>query len=177
MTHRAVRLSLAGVTFIAGISVRYEGHAAVRNTASSSQFELPAPTVTPIRKATIQSRVIPSSCLPGNLDRRLPVRIEHVRLEPTPDADVVPSSSVAFDMVNTGSTSITDIMFEISILSEPARHFEHLGILLAGPYRLRTTVVLHPGDTMSFEMRLSNLSADCECAANARLIAARSIDD
>jgi hypothetical protein len=140
MAHRSVRLGLACVTFIAGISARYEGHAAVRNTdpiavVVQTNAELPAPTVKPIWDVV----------QPDNIERRLPVRIEHLRLVPTPVVDIVPSSSVAFDMVNTGSTSVTDIMFEISIVAVPARHFERPGTVLAGPYKLRTKVVLQPG--------------------------------
>jgi hypothetical protein len=187
--HAAARkIDPIGILFLT-----HSGRNAGDTHAGSCEAERPGPTVKPVRKATIRNPVVPSLCwdLPvttrfmsagitdvvrlDNIDRRLPITIEHLRLEPAPDADIVPSSNVAFDLVNTGSTSITDIMFEVCIVSQPVRHFEPEGIR-AGPYRLRTKFVLHPGYTMSFEIRLLNLSADCNCAPNARVISARSID-
>jgi hypothetical protein len=97
----------------------------------------------------------------------VPVKIQNLRLEPALNVDTTPSSVMAFDMVNTGATSITHIVFQMSVVSKT--------LVLLGPYTIRTRFVLDPGYTVHYELQLSNLSTDCDCAPSVTVFSARTV--
>ena len=82
-----------------------------------------------------------------------------------------------FHMSNAGSTLLTNIVFEVSIVEE-ARH-EHVDTrrVLAGPFVIRGKFALDPGNTADYEILLRNMSPACRCAAKVRILSFRSIEN
>jgi hypothetical protein len=100
--------------------------------------------------------------------------IEHIRLEPAPAVDHVPSMTAKFDMTNDGSISLAAITFRIAIVkTSRSSRPEALPRVLAGPFTVRTKTVLAPSHVMTFEMQLRNLAEDCNCRALVEIVSAR----
>jgi hypothetical protein len=84
---------------------------------------------------------------------------------------------VSSDMENDSPTSLTDILTRVTIRERPAsRVVETLGRAIAGPFTVKSTVVLAPHSTMTYEMRLRNLSSDCVCAPEAAVLSVRPVN-
>lgn len=80
-------------------------------------------------------------------------------------------------MSNGSSTTLADIVLEVSIVEERRRgHVDTPRRVLAGPFAIRGTTVLDPGYTADYEILLRNISATCRCAANVRVLSFRSIE-
>jgi hypothetical protein len=125
----------------------------------------------------VVSTNVRASVHPANIELALPVKVQNVRLESVAPLETVPSSTLTFEIVNASATSVTDIMFEVSILTKSHSEYpEDPQLVLAGPYKLRAKFVLQPGYTMHYEMRLSNLSVDCECVPRVRVFSARPLN-
>ena len=81
-------------------------------------------------------------------------------------------------MSNVGSSTLADIVFEVSIVEEPQQeHFEIARRVLAGPFTIRGKIVLDPGYTADCEILLRNISPTCKCAANVHVLSFRLIAD
>jgi hypothetical protein len=87
---------------------------------------------------------------------------------------VVVLTVLKFHISNDGSAAMEEMVLAISIIqrrtpavsSAPPR-------ILAGPFVLRADVVLQPGYTTDYEIVLRNISLDCGCKAQVRVIFAR----
>jgi len=136
---------------VAALSLRTEGHAAAPNV--------------------VNARTRSHSDAP--IDVMPPVKIRNLRLERTPTLEIEPSSTLTFDMVNIGPTSITHVVFELSVVSKAqADDFQHPALVLVGPYKLRTRFILDPGYTVHYELRLSIRPDDCECLPRVTVLSA-----
>lgn len=113
------------------------------------------------RRGTIS---VPSDPKRSNSTAHL-LRVENVRLEAPVPAETVPSSLLKFDVFNGGSTPLTDLILEISILEKSAAKAS-AGRALVRPFQIRGSIVLQVGYTINYEMLLRNLSSDCRCVAN-----------
>jgi hypothetical protein len=88
-----------------------------------------------------------------------------VRLDPGDRPHPDARSTVSFEVLNEGSTELTDIILKISIedvmtLSQSDSHQEPLA-----SYTIRgSDVVIQPGYSLKYELRLRNLPK-CECQA------------
>jgi hypothetical protein len=104
--------------------------------------------------------------------------IKDVRLELVPQSETpaTPLAALTFEMCNDGASSLTDILVDIFIVRKP--HVPHLDTpptVPAGPYRIRGKIVLRPGYTMHYEMRLRNLPQDCDCVPTVEVVSVRSV--
>jgi hypothetical protein len=97
------------------------------------------------------------------------VRVENVRLEAPVPAEALPSALLKFDVFNGTSTSLTDVVLEISILEKPATT-ELVGRAVVRPFKIRGTVVLEAGYTINYSMLLRNVSSDCRCVPNVDVV-------
>lgn len=111
-------------------------------------------------------------------DRRDPhvglLEIRNVRLDPAPAIGEFPTVNLRFELISRDSISMRDIVIEVSVVPAGgllSPHTPETG--LAGPFTLRAEVILRPGSTMRYEMRLRNLSIDCGCRARVDVISAR----
>ena len=111
-----------------------------------------------------------------------PLGITKIRLDPPEPGEQKNSAVLKFQMSNESSSTLTDIVFEVSIIEDAQR--EQLDTprrLLAGPFairgKIRGKIVLDPGYTADCEILLRNISPTCRCAANVRVLSFRSIDD
>ena len=111
-------------------------------------------------------------------DLRL-LKVKNVRLEPTPPplGSSLPGTVLKFDIVNTASTGVDDLTFEVSLLKKadevtpiaPQR-------VIAGPYVIHMKVVLESDYSVSYELRLRDISSDCKCVANVDVLSARTLE-
>ncbi len=146
---------MAGLAVVAALSVRSEARAGALTA--------------------VAARTRSHSHLP--IEVKPPVKIRNLRLERASALETEPSSTLTFDMVNAGPTSITNIVFEMSVVSKTQPDdFQHPGFVLIGPVKLRTTFVLDPGYTVHYELRLTTLPEDCECLPRVTVFSARSVD-
>jgi len=104
--------------------------------------------------------------------------ISKVRLDPPPTGEKENSAVLKFQMSNGSSSTLTDIVFEVSIVEEPQHeHRDTPSRILAGPFAIRGKMVLDPGYTADYEILLRNISATCRCAAKVRVLSCRSIEN
>ncbi len=106
----------------------------------------------------------------------LPLSIGNVQLRSAPDIDATPSAFIMFEVTNEGWQSVTDIVVEISIVEKSHRP-DATRKVLVGPFTIRGKVTLDPGNALSYEMRLRNLSSDCNCLGTARIVSSRPMAD
>jgi hypothetical protein len=104
------------------------------------------------------------------------LRVENVRLEAPVTAETLPSTLLKFDVVNGGSTPLTDFILEISILEKPALD-EVSGKALVRPFKIRGNIVLQAGYMINYEMLLRNLSSDCRCIATVDVVSVQSLPE
>ncbi len=104
--------------------------------------------------------------------------VKGVRLEAAAVIDAEPATNLKFDLFNTTQQRLTDIVVEISITdtssTETALGTSHM---LVRPFRMQGDLILEPGYSVGFEVLLRRLSADCECAANVRVVSVRFLLD
>jgi hypothetical protein len=106
------------------------------------------------------------------------LRIEHVRLEPPPPMQTLPSTVLKFEAYNTSSNRVADVVFEISIVEKlPPSQEGALPRVLVGPFTIRGDFVLESGYTINYEMLLRNLASDCACVAKVDVLSVRSLPD
>jgi hypothetical protein len=132
-------------------------------------------------------RLEPSDHSLSNFPRRFDLRasaeasslkIEHVRLEPPPPTEALPSSVLKFDVLNESSSRLTDLLLEVSIVEQPPlADSPRRRRVLVGPFTIQADVVLESGYTINYEMLLRNFSSDCDCLATVEAVSARSIPD
>jgi hypothetical protein len=105
-----------------------------------------------------------------------PLGIARVRLDPPPPGERKNAAILKFRMSNRSSSTLADIVFEVSIVEERRRgHLDRPRRVLAGPFAITGTIVLDPGYTADYEILLRNISAPCRCAANVRVLSFRSM--
>ena len=107
------------------------------------------------------------------------LRVERVRLEAAAVISAEPASALKFDLVNTTQHRLTEVVVEISIAdkSSPEPAPETTTRMLVRPFKLQGDVILEPGYSVGFDVLLRRLSADCECAANVRVVSFRFLLD
>jgi hypothetical protein len=103
------------------------------------------------------------------------LEIAKVRLDPPPPGERENAAVLKFQMCNGGSSTLTDIVFEVAIVEGRERaHPNTPNRVLAGPFEIRGKTVLDPGDTADFEILLRSISPTCRCAAKVRVLSYRS---
>jgi hypothetical protein len=129
------------------------------------------PETTTVRSAPTRPGVEKPAKLP-------PISIAKVRLDPAPPGEKKNSAVLKFQVSNESSNTLTDIVFEISIVEELQReHLDTPSRVLAGPFEVRGTIVLDPGYTADCEVLLRNVSSECSCGANVRVLSVRALPD
>jgi hypothetical protein len=104
--------------------------------------------------------------------------ITKIRLDPPEPGEQENSAVLKFQMSNESSSTLTDIVFEVSIVEDAQRgQLDTPRRLLAGPFAIRGKIVLDPGYTADCDILLRNISPMCRCAANVRVLSFRSIGD
>ena len=138
------------------------------------------PTVQPDQPSkpdVMSAAAIPIQRAPeDNVEKWL--RISNLRIEDAFPSEEKPSAVLKFHTLNRGTTTITDIVFAISIVRKPrGGQADDRPRLLAGPFTIWGNVVLEPGYTADYEMLLRNVSPDCRCTATVAIVSARSVPD
>ena len=132
-------------------------------------------------KSQRDDRASPSAAIRPDLENPAtvsPLGIAKVRLDPPPPEEKENSAVLKFQMSNAGSSTLTNIVFEVVIVDEREReHPNTPNRVIAGPFAIRGKIVLDPGYMADFEILLRNISPTCSCAANVRVLSFRSIGD
>jgi hypothetical protein len=95
-----------------------------------------------------------------------PLRVLKIRLDQGDRTHPEPRSTVSFEVLNDGPTELTDVVLrifieEVTTLSQPDSHPEPLA-----KYTIRgSDVVIQPGYSLKYELRLRNLPSECDCRA------------
>lgn len=106
------------------------------------------------------------------------LRVHNVRLEPGPLAESSPSATLKFDMLNDGASRLTNIVLEVSILEKHQQEQSNgRQNVLVRPFTIREKVVLQPGYSMEYELRLRNFSSDCSCVPRVDIVSVESLGD
>ena len=132
-------------------------------------------------KSLPEAKAVPSAAVRPYKEepaKASPLGIAKVRLDPPPPREEN-SAVLKFQMSNGGSNTLTDIVFEVVIVEEHEReqHPNTPNWVIAGPFVIRGKFVLNPGYTADCEILLRNISSNCSCAANVRVLSFRSIGD
>jgi hypothetical protein len=138
-----------------------------------------------IHRGQLKSRrdatAVRSAPLRSDIEQRAkvsPLGIAEVRLDSPPPWEKENSAVLKFQMYNGSSGTLTDIVFEVSIVEELRRgHVDTPRRALAGPFAIRGAIVLDPGYTADCEILLRNMPPNCRCAAKVRVLSFRSIED
>jgi len=162
--HSLLRLSIAGA--IVGSSVAV--HARTAGTHPTPDTLSPRHVV---EHQDLRSLLIPPSSVDG---QNIPVLIRHLRLEPSAIA-TDPTATVKFEVYNTGDADLADIELTVSLLGPPADGDAAIRRVLVRPFKVRVNTVLLAGYSLEYEIRLSNVSAPCECLPRIDVIGGRSI--
>jgi hypothetical protein len=104
-----------------------------------------------------------------------PLRVQNIRFEPSEPVAEAPSTTLKFDVINDGVESLTDIILKVSVLEGNDTRPDGRRTVLAGPFTIRGSAPLHPGLTMTYEMRLRNLASECSCVGKVDIISVRGL--
>lgn len=107
------------------------------------------------------------------------VKVQNIRLVPASDDDKLPFATLAFDMLNDGTTRVTNIVLAISVTeSRPSEQVEPSEHVVVGPFTIREKVVLQPGYSMEYELRLRNLAAtNCSCKGRVEVVSVETVPE
>jgi hypothetical protein len=138
---------------------------------ATSSLSLHAELLTPVARFTKGSYAVSGKQLKA-------LTVENVRLEAAAGIDSAPATTLKFDLLNTTQHRLTEIVVEISVTEKPSQEPAlTLNRMLVRPFKLQGDVILEPGHLVEFEVLLRRLSADCECAANVRVVSVRFLLD
>jgi hypothetical protein len=88
--------------------------------------------------------------------------------------EAAPSMNVSFDVANDSSVSFTNIVIQVRILKNPIPSSPtSVSTVLAGPFSIRTKIVVERAFTINYQIRLRNLSSDCDCNAHVEIVSYR----
>jgi hypothetical protein len=101
------------------------------------------------------------------------VIVRHVRLSPALPIGDLPSAVMRFDVQNRGSREVMDIDVKVVLVAASLDdRAPRSPMVLAGPFTVRTRRALMPGERFDYEIRLRNLTSECDCLAKVDVIGA-----
>lgn len=90
------------------------------------------------------------------------ITIQNVRLEPAPPLDERPTVRLKFEVHNTGPAAIADLLLTASLVTRQPEG-DVWRAIVAGPFIIHIKSALARGYTFEYEMRLRNVTIDCNC--------------
>ena len=105
----------------------------------------------------------------------LTLKVLNIRLD---RADLDPFTTLRFEVLNDGSTQLTDVILNVAIVdnSKPVQSVPQREPVAKYTIRGRE-VVLQPGYLLNYEMRLGNFPPECDCQAVVEVESVRSLTD
>lgn len=101
-----------------------------------------------------------------------PLKVRRVRLESVSSNDDSQSLNVKFDIVNEGETNLSNVVFQVLVVESGTNRVGAQPRSMMGPFTVRCKFTLEAGNTVSVEMRLSDLSPTCACRPLVRIVSA-----
>jgi hypothetical protein len=99
------------------------------------------------------------------------IHVRGITLEDAGPIDGRPSARLAFEMSNDGDERVENVVFLITIRARTSDPTE-AGHVIGGPYTIRARLRLEPGAIAEYQLRLSNLVADCSCQTEVSVLSA-----
>ena len=163
-TNERVRSTVVCIVILIWSATAFAATREIDRGQPTSQWDVPA-----VPSALIRPDI-------EKLSKVSPLGIAKLRLDLPPPGEKENSAVLRFQMSNRGASTLTDIVFEVSIVDESQReHLDTPSRTVAGPFAIRGRMVLDPGYTADCEILLRNISQTCTCAANVRVLSFRSI--
>jgi len=104
-----------------------------------------------------------------------PLSVRNLRLGRMPPIDTLPASLLVFDLCNEGQRPLTDVVVRVVIADR--RGLAKGSRPLVGPLTIRGKVVLRQGYALNYGLLFRNLSSECACEAQVKVVSARSLPD
>jgi hypothetical protein len=137
--------------------------------AASDHAKLPARVTEQVGVPHTDSRRVDMRVVPATI-----LRVSHVRLEAPPVDAPKPASLLKFDMMNDGDLRVTDVRIQIAIVQKERLAADRTPPrVIVGPFTISGHATIEAGYTVNYEMLLRNLSYDCECQPDVRVVSAR----
>jgi hypothetical protein len=108
-----------------------------------------------------------------NREPRLSIR--NLRLARMPPMDTLPASLLAFDLCNEGPRPLTDVVVRVVIADKSGLAVGRRP--LARPLMLRGKAVLRQGYALRYSLLFRNLSSECACEPQVKVLSARQLSD
>lgn len=106
--------------------------------------------------------------------KRLPVVVRNAKLERSTPADSV---KLTFDLFNESETPVSDIVLSVSVLGAPRDDAPGIRVEVIRPFAILLKTVVLAGYSIHYELRLRNLSSECDCVSTIKVLEARIAPD
>jgi len=105
--------------------------------------------------------------------------VRDIKLEPASpvDGDESPTAMLKFDVYNEVDLSIAGVVVSVSVLGESSGLTPEVRPVLVRPFKIRVSQVLQPGYSVHYELRMKNISADCDCLPRVEVVEARIVEE
>lgn len=125
----------------------------------------------------VDRRVASTPDQTGTTDRPS-LRVEKLRLGPSPKEAPQPSALLKFDVLNDTRSRLADVVMRVSFVendqdegdASPAR-------VIVGPFTIRVPETLPAGYVLSYELLFRNLSLECDCSPRVAILSAHVLPD
>lgn len=104
------------------------------------------------------------------------ITVHRVRIVAPAAEDKERSALIQFTLSNDSPATVRDIAITVLILRRETTDQSEEARVLAGPFYVKGSFLLEPGDVTDYEIGLRNLSPDCSCRASVGVISARIVE-
>jgi hypothetical protein len=128
----------------------------------------------PAETSAIASPQTPSALAPA--PDRFPLTVQKLRFESDLVGEFDPSARITFEIRNEGFVGLDDISLSVSVAQKsPLDELNAPPTVLAGPFTVRVRPTLRPGYSLAYDIRLRNISAECDCFATVDVLSAQAV--
>jgi hypothetical protein len=105
------------------------------------------------------------------------ISVRNARLERAEPMGESESATLLFDVYNEVDASVTDIVISVSVLGTAVPDSPEVRRVVVRPFKIHLKEVLLRGCSVHYELRLRNLSPDCDCVPTIKVIDTRVLAD
>jgi hypothetical protein len=106
------------------------------------------------------------------------LKVEKLRLDPSPKEAPQPSALLKFDVLNDTRSRLADVVMRVSFVERDTHEIEASPArVLVGPFTIRVHETLPAGYVLSYELLFRNLSPECDCSPRVEILSAHVLSD